>query len=70
MFFFILQLLNSLFSVFHVLQALSIFVLVNDLYICDTLVANKYRTYAYSGKTLLINTLISGRVNPLSSSMY
>ena len=49
---------------FHVLQALSIFVLVNDLYLGDTLEANKYRKYAYSSKTLLINTLNSGRVNP------
>ena len=31
----ILQLLKPLLSVFHVLQALSIFVLVNDLYIGD-----------------------------------
>ena len=46
------------------------FVLVNDLYIGDTLEANKYRKYAYSSKTLLINTLIGGRVNLLPSSMY
>ena len=31
----------ALFSVFHVFQALSIFVLVNDLYIGDPLEANK-----------------------------
>ena len=37
----ILHLLKPLFSVFHVLQALSIFVLVNDLYIGDPLEANK-----------------------------
>ena len=37
---FILHLRKSLFSVFHVFQALSIFVLVNDLYIGDPLEAN------------------------------
>ena len=37
---FILHLLKPLFSVFHVFQALSIFVLVNDLYIGDPLEAN------------------------------
>ena len=37
----ILHLLKPLFSVFHVLQALSIFVLVNDLYIDDPLEVNK-----------------------------
>ena len=42
---------------FHVFQALSIFVLVNDLYIGDPLEANKLREYAYSSKILLINTL-------------
>ena len=30
----------------------------------------KHRKYAYSSKTLLMNTLDSGRINPLSSSMY
>ena len=34
---FILHLSKPLFSVFHVFQALSIFVLVNDLYIGDPL---------------------------------
>ena len=29
-----------------------------------------HRKYAFSSKTLLINTLNSGRVNPLPSSMY
>ena len=61
---------------FHVFQALSIFVSVNDLYIGDPLEANKLRKYAYSSKTLLINTLNSGRVNlrpnriPQSKSMH
>ena len=36
-----MYLLKPLFSVFHVLQAPSIFVLVNDLYIGDPLKANK-----------------------------
>ena len=36
----LLHLLKPLFSVFHGLQALSIFVLVNDLYIGDPLEAN------------------------------
>ena len=36
----ILYLLKPLFSAFHVLQALGIFVLVNDLYIGDPLEAN------------------------------
>ena len=30
----------------------------------------KHRKYAYSSKTLLVNTLNSGRVNPVPSSMY
>ena len=30
----------------------------------------KHRKYAYSSKTLLMNTLNSGRVNPIPSSMY
>ena len=54
---------------FHVFQALGIFVLVNDLYIGDSLEANKHRKYAYSSKTLVMNTLNSGRVNQLPSSM-
>ena len=37
----ILHLLKPFFSAFHVLQALGIFVLVNDLYIGDALKANK-----------------------------
>ena len=37
---FILHLPKPLFSVFHMFQALSIFVLVNDLYIGDPLEAN------------------------------
>ena len=37
----IVLILHLLFSVFHVFQALSIFVLVNDLYIGDPLEANK-----------------------------
>ena len=37
---FILHLPKPLYSVFHVFQALSIFVLVNDLYIGDPLEAN------------------------------
>ena len=54
------------------LQALGIFVLVNDLYIGDVLEANiiKHMKYAYSSKTLLKNTLNNDRVNPLPSSMY
>ena len=39
----ILHLLKPLFSVVHVLQALSIFVLVNDLYIGDPFGENKTR---------------------------
>ena len=54
---------------FHVLQALSIFVLVIDLYIGDPLEVNKTQEYAYSSKTLLMNTLNNGSVNPLTSSM-
>ena len=50
-------------------QALSIF-LVNDLYIGDPLEQIKHRKCAYSSKTLLMNTLNSGRVNHLPSSMY
>ena len=60
----ILYLLKPLFSVFRVFQALSIFVQVDDLYIDDPLGVNRYRKYAYSSKTLLMNTLNSGRVNP------
>ena len=30
----------------------------------------KHRKYAYSSTTLLMNTLDSGRINPLPSSMY
>ena len=30
----------------------------------------KHRKYAYSSKTLLMNTLNSGRINPFPSSMY
>ena len=37
---FILHLPKPIFSVFHVFQAMGIFVLVNDLYIGDTLEAN------------------------------
>ena len=37
----ILHLLKTLFLVFHELQALSIFVVVNDLYIGDPLETNK-----------------------------
>ena len=37
----LLHLLKPLFSVFHGLQALSVFALVNDLYIGDPLKANK-----------------------------
>ena len=56
---------------FHVFQALGIcFALVNDLYIGDQLEANKTQEYAYASKTLLINTLNSGRVNTLISSLY
>ena len=32
--------------------------------------ANKTEEYSHSSKTLLMNTLNSGRVNPLPSSMY
>ena len=65
-----LHLLKPLFSVYYVFQALSIFVLVNDLYIGDPLEANKTQEICYSSKTLLMNTLSSGRINPLPSSMY
>ena len=51
-------------------QALSIFVLVNDVYIGDPVDANKTQKNAYSSKTLFMNTLNSGRINPLPSSMY
>ena len=30
----------------------------------------KHRNYAYSSKTLLMNTLNNGRVNPLPNSVY
>ena len=40
------------------------FVLVNDLYIGDPLEANKTQEICYSIKTLLMNTLSSGRINP------
>ena len=49
---------------FHVLQALSIFVLVNDLCMDDPLEANKHMKYAYSRKTLVMNTLNNGRLTP------
>ena len=52
------------------LQALGTFVLVNDLYIGDALEANKHMKYAYSSKTLLMNTLDNDRITPLPSSMY
>ena len=52
-------------------QALSIFfVKVNDLYIVDRLEANKTQEICIFSKTLLMNTLNSGRVNPLPRSMY
>ena len=56
---------------FHVFQALRIFfALVNDLYIGDPLEANKTQEICILSKTLLMNTLNSGSVNPLPSSMY
>ena len=39
-------------------------VLVNDLYVGDPLEADKHRIYAYSSKTLLMNTLISCELTP------
>ena len=45
-------------------------VLVNDLYIEDPWMQIKHMKYAYSSKTLLMNTLSNGRGNPLHSSMY
>ena len=69
----ILHWLNLLFSVFHVFQALSIFcfILVTELYIGDPYWKQiKHRKYSYSSKALLMNTLNSGIVNPLPSSMF
>ena len=45
------------------------FALVNDLYIGDPLEGNKTQKYAYSNKTLLMNTRNSVRVDPLASSV-
>ena len=55
---------------FHVLQAQSIFVLVNDLYIGDPLKQIKHRKYAYSSKTLLINPSPAFNRISLSKSMH
>ena len=46
-----------------------IFVFVNDLYIGDPLKENKEQEICISNKTLLMNTLNSGRVKSLPSSM-
>ena len=60
----------SSFSHFVTLSSDKFFVLVNDLCIGDPFEANKTEEYSHSSKTLLMNTLNSGRVNPLPSSMY
>ena len=48
-----------------------LFILVTELYIGDPSSKQiKHRKYSYSSKALLMNTLNSGIVNPLPSSMF